>query len=96
MAERWLGEIWLGKRWATDEHVVSMPGGKVARARAIHEFPVGRRWDADALLAVTGAPWAPSGTLTYKLEQPVIPEQERTTFADAEELVIQWYAQRCE
>ena len=83
LAERWLEGIWLGKRWATDEHIVSMPGGRVVRARAILEYPEEGRWDAEAVMGITGAPWAPSGTMTYTADQTHEAMPGRAKFSDA-------------
>ena len=61
MAARWLPGVWLGKRFATDEHVVAMEDGTVVRADAVREFP-GQRFDKDLLDKIIGAPWDLRGT----------------------------------
>ena len=41
MAARWHEGLWLGKTFASDEHIVSMPNGDVVRARSVRYFPEG-------------------------------------------------------
>ena len=35
MTPRWVKGLWLGKLWASDEHIVTEPGGGVVRARPV-------------------------------------------------------------
>ena len=65
MTPRWLEGIWLGKRFSSEEHVVSMPDGKVVRTRAVQSVAEELQWNKDMVLAVSGLPWAPTGTLTH-------------------------------
>ena len=65
MTPRWLEGVWLGKRYISDEHIVSMPDGRVVRTRAVQALPEETRWSADSIKAVTGLPWAPTGTLQH-------------------------------
>ena len=44
MSERWFRGVWLGKRWGTDEHIVSHQGS-VVRARTVRPDPEGKNWD---------------------------------------------------
>ena len=65
MTPRWVDGIWLGKRFTSDEHIVSLPDGRVVRTRAVQSFPEATKWDLTALNTVVGLPWAPSGTLSH-------------------------------
>ena len=69
---RWLPGTWLGKRWATNEHVVALPSGKVVRARVIQEVPEAERWNKQHILGVVGVPWAAAGTVTYRDGRPLL------------------------
>ena len=62
---RWLPGTWLGKRWATNEHVVSLPNGRVVRARAVKHLMRGESSDKEKFAAVTGAPLGTHGNLKY-------------------------------
>ena len=61
MAARWLPAVWLGKRFATDEHTVAMEDGTVVRTGTVREFP-GQAFDKDLVDQIIGAPWDPKGT----------------------------------
>jgi len=65
LSARWVSGIWLGKRFASEEHIVSMPDGKVVRARAVQAYPQEAMWSQESVMAVVGVPWAPTGTLSY-------------------------------
>ena len=45
MRERWIAGLWLGKRWNTDEHIVSVASGRVVRARDVRLFPPDQAFD---------------------------------------------------
>ena len=45
MKERWIPGLWLGKRWTTDEHIVSVASGRVVRARDVRLFPEDQLFD---------------------------------------------------
>ena len=45
MSERWIKGVWLGKRWGTDEHIVSDAEGRIVRARTVRPSPGGNVWD---------------------------------------------------
>ena len=60
MKERWGSGIWLGKRWSSDEHLVSMGNGKIVRARDVRPMPDSESFDAALLLGVKGTPSNPS------------------------------------
>ena len=85
LQDRWLPGIWLGKRWSSDEHIIGMDDGKVIRARAILEGPEERRWSNEAVNALVGVPWAPSGTLSFKGEKAHIPPVMRAPDEPREE-----------
>ena len=74
LAARWHTGVWLGKRFASDEHLVSMPDGTVVRARSVQAFPVEQLWSKEAVDRVKGMPWAPTSTLTQNTYlRPSIP-----------------------
>ena len=60
MRERWIPGLWLGKRWATDEHVVSVASGRVVRARDVRLFSPDRAFDLEFVKNVVGTPSNPS------------------------------------
>ena len=59
-AARWDHGIWLGKRWGSGEHVIGTPDG-IVRSRGIRKLPREDAWDWEALHAVKGTPWDPTG-----------------------------------
>ena len=61
MEARWLPAVWLGKRFATDEHVVAMENGTVVRTGAVREFP-GEAFEKELLDKIVGTPWDPRGS----------------------------------
>ena len=61
MGARWLPAVWLGERFATDEHVVAMEDGTVVRTGAVREFP-GDVFDKELLDKIIGMPWDPRGS----------------------------------
>ena len=78
MVPRWVPGTWLGKRFTTDEHVISLDDGKVVRTRSVRAKPEEDSWNIADINKVKGQPWDPSMTLTYaKLAEqrfPTIPE----------------------
>jgi hypothetical protein len=69
VTERWLEGIWLGKRFHTEEHIVSdLKSGKVMRTRSIKQMPVETTWED--INRVAGKPWAPSGGFEEQEEIP--------------------------
>ena len=56
MIPRCLEGIWLGKRLAIEEHIVSMPDGRVVRTRAVQAVAEEMQWCRDRVLGVTGLP----------------------------------------
>ena len=67
MASRWERGIWLGKRFGTDEHIVSSEDGSVARSPAAKIHPDGQ-WNRELFDGIRGSPWNPSGTCTVEGE----------------------------
>ena len=63
--ERWLQGTWLGKRFTTDENIISLSDGKVVRARNVRTNPATDSWDKEMIQENAGQPWDPSSTLTY-------------------------------
>ena len=61
MEARWIPGTWLGKRFATEEHIVATVDGKVVKARAVRPVAVAERWNSEKVLGVKGVPWSPSG-----------------------------------
>ena len=59
MRERWVRAIWLGKRWSSDEHVVSLASGKVVRARDARPEPDDRAFYLVLFNSVKGTPSNP-------------------------------------
>ena len=62
MEARWLPGVWLGKRWTTDEHIVALPGGTVARAREVRPMPDDQAFDSEIVKGIVGLPSDPSGS----------------------------------
>ena len=60
MAPRWGRGIWLGERFATEEHVISTAAGNVVRSAAVRPHPE-KMWDRELFDRVKGVPWDPSG-----------------------------------
>ena len=60
MQERWVTGVWLGKRWSSDEHIISLPNGKVVRARDARPEPDERAFDLNMFDAIRGTPSDPS------------------------------------
>ena len=77
MQSRWISGIWLGKRWGSDEHIVSLPGGRVARAR--HVKPRADDFERDLFDELVGRPSDPSGKWDGAGELPrgIVPEMPR-------------------
>ena len=77
MQPRWISGIWLGKRWGSDEHIVSLPGGKVARARNVK--PSAEGFNRELFDELIGRPCDPSGSWDGAGEMPrgVMPQMAR-------------------
>ena len=60
MEPRWRRGIWLGKRFATEEHVMGTPDGGVIRSRAVKPHPE-QQWNTELFDNLRGVPWDPSG-----------------------------------
>ena len=74
MEPRWLRGIWLGKRWGSDEHIISIPSGKYVRARNVR--PCAEGFDRELFDQLIGRPCDPSGVWDGAGENPhrVVPE----------------------
>lgn len=59
---RWRRAIWLGKRFASDEHVLAQEGGDVVRARGVRPVSEEESWNKELVDKIRGRPWDPSGT----------------------------------
>ena len=70
MKARWLTGIWLGKRWGSDEHIVSIPGGKVVRTRTVRPVPEGETWNKGLCDELVGVPSDPHGRWQGDIERP--------------------------
>ena len=77
LRERWVEGLWLGKRFSSDEHIVSrLSDGKVFRSRSVQAL--GREASGEEVRAIIGRPWAPTGTLTSAGEdipRPSLPRE---------------------
>ena len=60
MKERRIPGLWLGKRWSSDEHLVSVASGRVVRARDVRLFSPDRAFDLEFARNVVGTPSNPS------------------------------------
>ena len=61
MEARWIPGTWLGKRYATEEHIVATADGRVVKTRAVRPRERGEKWNKEKVLGVKGTPWNPSG-----------------------------------
>ena len=52
MEKRWSEGVWLGKTSRSDEHVISLEGGRIAKASSIVIKPENESWNAGKILAV--------------------------------------------
>jgi hypothetical protein len=71
MGARWEKGMWLGKRFASDEHIISTSTGLVARSAAVKAHP---ELAFDSLLfdSLVGLPWDPEGKSRGRLQE--VPE----------------------
>ena len=83
MAPRWTPGVWLGKRFSSEEHVVSAEGGRVVRTRAVRSLPEASMWQAECIDEVKGVPWKPAGENTVESER--LPDVPRAVEIRAEE-----------
>ena len=66
MLEKWVQGVWLGKRFTTNEHVISLENGKVDRTRTVQPKSREDTWNLDEIDKIKGQPWDPSVKLTYQ------------------------------
>ena len=81
MEPRWLRGIWLGKRFGTEEHVLSTIERTVGRGSAVR-VNLEKQWDIELSNSFRGLPWDPSRTNTVDvkfcdLPKVVLGEPER-------------------
>ena len=60
MQARWAKGIWLGKRFATEEHIIATTDGTVARSGAVKLHPE-IEYDSELFDGIIAAPWDPVG-----------------------------------
>ena len=70
MTERWLTGTWLGKRWQSDEHYVSLEDGKIVRARTVRPATGDCAWNRNIFDEIQGGPSDPAG-LWKRDERPL-------------------------
>lgn len=88
LTDRWLPGVWLGKRFASDEHLVALrDSGRVFRCRSIQAL--GRAALESELLEVVGRPCNPAGTIDSSLNAPPRRADDRAIPPDQEPISIQ-------
>ena len=60
MKERWGTGTWLGKKWSSDENMVSLANGKVVRARDVRPLPDDQAFDKALPMGIRGTPNNPA------------------------------------
>ena len=60
MGTRWEKGMWIGKRFASDEHIISTSAGLVARSAAVKPHPE-LAFDSALFDSLLGLPWDPEG-----------------------------------
>ena len=63
---RWLEGVYLGTRFQSNEHLVSMEDGRVIKARGVQALPEERRWNKEKVLGVVGKPWNPMAFRAFR------------------------------
>ena len=81
MLERWVQDVWLGKRFSTDEHVIGLESGKVVRTRNVRPKTLEDTWKWEEIDKIKGQQWDPSATLTYERVVPRQISQDQRTDA---------------
>ena len=90
MEARWEKGMWLGKRFATEEHIVSTAAGVVARCSAVRAHP-DIQYDSHLFDALIGLPWDPAGkNKTDEANDPVeeVRDLPRVVVARGEDMDI--------
>ena len=82
MEPRWAKGLWLGKRFSTEEHVVSTADGVVIRSSAVRPHP-DVEYDSQLFDGLVGLPWDPMGKGT-ELSPDDAPELPRVQVPRAE------------
>ena len=87
MEARWIPGTWLGKRYATEEHIVATADGRVVKSRAIRPVESQDKWNKEKVLGVKGTPWNPSGEekseVEVKFDTPMARPEARMRPSDA-------------
>ena len=73
MEARWEKGLWLGKRFASGEHIISNAQGQVARCAAVRPHPE-LEYDSAFFDALIGVPWGPAGR--GDKDAPEVPVEE--------------------
>ena len=60
MEPTWMKRLWLGKRFGSEEHIVSTPEGNAIRGCAVKPHPE-VQWDSGLFDVLKGSPWNPQG-----------------------------------
>ena len=77
MKQRWVTGIWLGKAPDTDDHIVSIPGGQVVRARVVQPKGASEVWNRKLFDELKGTPSDPQGKwFGSEEERPAGTEEE--------------------
>ena len=53
---RWRSGVWVGRKWSTPHHLVSL-GNRVVDCRAIQSVPLADRWKSELVEAVRATRW---------------------------------------
>jgi len=61
MEKRWGEGIWLGKKVASNEHIIAMKTGEVIQARSVMLKTESESWDVEEVLGVSATPWSLNG-----------------------------------
>lgn len=93
MRERWIPGLWLGKRWTTDGHIVSVASGRDVRARDVRLFPKDRAFDREYFNNIVGTPSNPSAVESADVlhevpRAPVQKEDEPTAAPTARRVTL--------
>ena len=81
MKERWISGVWLGKKWSSDEHIISVDSGKIVRVRDARPEVDAKLFDPLRLLGVRGTPSNPSameeeGTVHREVPRAPVPRPD--------------------
>eukprot|EP00969_Alexandrium_andersonii_P066536 2933161-Alexandrium_andersonii.AAC.1 len=54
---RWAPGTWLGRRWGSASHIVSVSAAEVRSVRAVARRPLAERWSREVLQGLLSVPW---------------------------------------